>query len=57
VGGKQTGPSPTDQRKLVSKHYLIVDAQGILFVVILTAENCNGITQLDVSVLAIFRIE
>jgi hypothetical protein len=37
AGGKKTGPNPTDRRKLGSKHYLIVDAQGIPLAVILSA--------------------
>ncbi|EGD06001.1 putative transposase IS4 [Burkholderia sp. TJI49] len=51
--GKKTGPNPTDRRKLGSKHHLIVDAQGIPLAVILTAANCNDITQLDALVAAI----
>jgi len=49
----KTGPNPTDLRKLGSKHNLIVDAQGIPLAVILTAANCNDITQLDALVEAI----
>jgi transposase len=52
-GGKKTGPNPTDRRKLGSKHHLITDAQGIPLAVILTAANCNDITQLDALVEAI----
>ncbi|ARK92842.1 IS5 family transposase [Burkholderia pseudomallei] len=53
AGGRKTGPNPTDRRKLGSKHHLIVDAQGIPLAVILTAANCNDITQLDALVEAI----
>ncbi|GBH28637.1 hypothetical protein BvRS1_56860 [Burkholderia vietnamiensis] len=50
---EKTGPNPTDRRKLGSKHHLIVDAQGIPLAAILTAANCNDITQLDALVEAI----
>jgi IS5 family transposase len=56
VGGKKTGPNPTDRRKLGSKHHLIVDAQGIPLAVILTGANRHDITQLDALVEAIPRI-
>jgi IS5 family transposase len=50
---EKTGPSPTDRRKLGSKHHLIVDAQGIPLAVILSAANRHDITQLDALVDAI----
>nr|WP_255371534.1 IS5 family transposase [Cupriavidus sp. YR651] len=53
LAGKCEGPNPTDRRKLGSKHHLIVDAQSIPLVVILTGVNCNDITQLDALVEAI----
>jgi transposase len=38
-GGEQTGPNPTDRRKLGSKHHLLVDAHGIPLAVVVTAAN------------------
>jgi transposase len=46
VGGGQTGPNPTDRRKLGSKHHVITDAQGILLATILTGANAHDVTQL-----------
>jgi len=43
----------TPRRYAGRKHHLIVDAQGIPLAVILTAANCNNITQLDALVKAI----
>jgi transposase len=45
-GGRKTGPSPVDRRKLGSKHHLITDARGVPLAVILTAANRHDITQL-----------
>jgi hypothetical protein len=35
--GGQTGPNPTDRRKLGSKHHIITDAQGIPLAALVTA--------------------
>ena len=53
IGGKKTGPNPTDRRKLGSKHHLIVEAQGIPLAVILSGANCHDIKQLNALVSAI----
>jgi transposase len=53
IGGKKTGPNPTDRRKLGSKHHLIVEAQGIPLAVILSGANCHDIKQLNALVAAI----
>ena len=45
-GGGETGPNPTDRRKLGSKHHLITDAQGIPLAAILTGANRHDVTQL-----------
>jgi len=45
-GGAQTGPNPTDRRKMGSKHHLITDAQGIPLAAILTEANAHDVTQL-----------
>jgi transposase len=45
-GGPATGPSPTDRRKLGSKHHLIVDAHGIPLAATLTGANAHDVTQL-----------
>lgn len=45
-GGGKTGPSQVDRRKGGSKHHVLTDAQGLPLAVILTAANCNDITQL-----------
>lgn len=44
--GHQTGPNPTDRRKLGSKHHLITEAGGIPLAVILTGANAHDVTQL-----------
>jgi transposase len=44
--GGQTGPNPTDRRKLGSKHHIITDAQGIPLAALLTAANAHDVTQL-----------
>ena len=46
---EKTGPNPTDR----CKPHLIVDAQGIPLAVIVTAANCNDITQRDALIKAI----
>lgn len=38
-GGQETGPNPTDKGKLGSKRHLIVDAQGIPLVVLVSGAN------------------
>lgn len=45
-GGAKTGPNPTDQRKLGSKHHLLTDGKGIPLAVILTKANRHDVTQL-----------
>jgi transposase len=45
-GGEQTGPNPTDRRKLGSKHHLVTDAQGVPLQVELSAANTSDITKL-----------
>jgi transposase len=44
-GGEDTGPNPTDRRKLGSKHHLMTDAQGIPLSATVTAANVNEVTQ------------
>jgi transposase len=46
LGGEDTGPNPTDRRKLGSKHHLISDAQGIPLASRLTGANRPDVTQL-----------
>jgi transposase len=45
-GGAATGPSPTDRRKLGSKHHVIVDAQGIPLAATTTGAQRHDVTQL-----------
>jgi transposase len=45
-GGAQAGPSPTDRRKLGSKHHMLTDAQGVPLAVTLTGANRHDVTQL-----------
>lgn len=45
-GGGQTGPNPTDRRKLGSKHHVIVEANGIPLGTTLTGANRHDVTQL-----------
>jgi transposase len=45
-GGADTGPNPTDRRKLGSKHHVITDAQGIPLAATLTGANRHDVTQL-----------
>ena len=44
--GQQTGPSPTDRRKLGSKHHILTDAQGLPLSFTLTGANRHDVTQL-----------
>ncbi|MBI0361340.1 IS5 family transposase [Burkholderia oklahomensis] len=44
--GPKTGPNPTDRARPGSKHYLVTEAQGIPFALILTGANRNDVTQL-----------
>jgi transposase len=45
-GGGETGPNPTDRRKVGSKHHLLTDAEGVPLSVLLTQANRNDVTQL-----------
>ncbi|PNL05582.1 IS5-like element ISBugl2 family transposase [Burkholderia glumae] len=45
AGGK-TGPNPTDRARPGSKHHVLVDANGVPLVAILTGANTNDVTQL-----------
>ncbi|WP_246258147.1 IS5 family transposase, partial [Pararobbsia alpina] len=45
-GGRKTGPNPTDRARPGSKHHILVDANGIPIVAILTGANRNDVTQL-----------
>jgi transposase len=45
-GGEETGPNPTDRRKLGSKHHILVDGHGIPWAAQLTAANVNEVTQM-----------
>ncbi|WP_155637957.1 IS5 family transposase [Burkholderia cepacia] len=45
AGGK-TGPNPTDRARPGSKHHILVDANGVPIVAILTGANTNDVTQL-----------
>ena len=45
-GGEETGPKPTDSRKLGSKDHTLVDADGTPLITILTGANCHDSTQL-----------
>lgn len=45
-GGRKTGPSPVDRRKLGTKHHVITDAKGTPLAVTLTGANRNDVTQL-----------
>ncbi len=44
--GVQTGPNPTDRRKLGSKHHVITDGQGVPLAFKLTGANRHDVTQL-----------
>jgi len=45
-GGQETGPNPTDRRKLGSKHHLIVDGHGVPLEVQLSGANKPDINEL-----------
>jgi transposase len=45
-GGEETGPNPTDRRKLGSKHHVVTDGQGVPLQVELSAANTPDITEL-----------
>jgi transposase len=45
-GGEETGPNPTDRRKLGSKHHLLTEAQGIPLATTVTAANVHDVKQL-----------
>jgi transposase len=45
-GGQETGPNPTDRRKLGSKHHVLTDGQGIPLAMTLTGANRHDVTQL-----------
>lgn len=45
-GGRKTGPSPVDRRKLGTKHHVITDAKGTPLAVTLTGANRHDVTQL-----------
>ncbi|WP_155643499.1 IS5 family transposase [Burkholderia cepacia] len=45
AGGK-TGPNPMDRARPGSKHHILVDANGVPVVAILTGANANDVTQL-----------
>lgn len=45
-GGQQTGPNPTDRRKLGSKHHIVTDGQGIPLAFTVTGANRHDVTQL-----------
>lgn len=45
-GGAETGPNPTDRRKLGSKHHLVVEKQGVPLQVQLSGANQPDINQL-----------
>lgn len=45
-GGRKTGPSPTDRRKIGTKHHVITDADGTPLAVLLTGANRHDVTQL-----------
>ena len=46
LGGAETGPNPTDRRKLGSKLHVLTDAQGIPMNVILSSANTPDINRL-----------
>lgn len=45
-GGEETGPNPTDRRKLGSKHHLLVDGQGVPLEVRLSGANRHDVLEL-----------
>lgn len=46
-GGEDTGPNPTDRRKLGSKHHVLTDAKGVPLAAVTTAANVNEVTQVE----------
>jgi transposase len=46
LGGAETGPNPTDRRKLGSKLHVLTDANGIPVAVVLSAANTPDINRL-----------
>ena len=46
LGGAETGPNPTDRRKLGSKLHVLTDDQGIPVVVVLSSANTPDINRL-----------
>lgn len=46
MGGKKTGPNPTDRGKPGSKHHVLTDANGVPLVVRLTGANAHDLTEL-----------
>lgn len=46
LGGAETGPNPTDRRKLGSKLHVLTDAQGIPVAVVLSGANTPDINRL-----------
>ena len=44
-GGEQTGPNPTDRRKLGSKVHVLVDAKGIPLAIQVSGANTHDVTQ------------
>jgi len=45
-GGRDTGPNPTDRRKLGSKHHVLTEARGIPLATTLTGAHRHDVTQL-----------
>jgi transposase len=45
-GGEDTGPNPTDRRKLGSKQHVLVEGHGIPLAAEVTAANVNEVSQL-----------
>jgi transposase len=45
-GGKETGPNPTDRRKLGTKHHVVTDGNGVPLEVQLSGANEHDVTKL-----------
>ena len=45
-GGQETGPNPTDRRKLGTKHHVVVDGHGVPLQVQLSGANKHDVKQL-----------
>ena len=45
-GGEETGPNPTDRRKLGTKHHVVTDGNGVPLEVQLSGANEHDVTQL-----------